>query len=106
MPPAQKILHPVVLSGGSGTRLWPMSRSQHPKQLLTLLGEDSLLRQTVQRVAGRKGFAAPVIVANDEHRFLIAEQLREAGIVPAGLFLEPVGRNTAPAVAVAARWLV
>jgi mannose-1-phosphate guanylyltransferase/mannose-6-phosphate isomerase len=105
MPPAQKILHPVVLSGGSGTRLWPMSRSQYPKQLLTLLGKESLLRQTVQRVAGRKGFAAPVVVANDEHRFLIAEQLREAGIEPAGLFLEPVGRNTAPAVAVAALWL-
>ncbi len=105
MPAAKGILYPVVLSGGSGTRLWPMSRSQHPKQLLTLLGEDSLLRQTVARVAGRKGFAAPLVVANDEHRFLIAEQLREAGIVPAALFLEPVGRNTAPAVAVAALWL-
>lgn len=105
MPPAQNLLHPVVLSGGSGTRLWPMSRSQHPKQLLPLLGADSLLRQTVQRVAGHKGFAPPLVVANDEHRFLIAEQLREAGIVPAALFLEPVGRNTAPAVAVAALWL-
>jgi mannose-1-phosphate guanylyltransferase/mannose-6-phosphate isomerase len=105
MPSAQKILHPVVLSGGSGTRLWPMSRSQHPKQLLPLLGESSLLRQTAERVVARKGFAAPLVVANDEHRFLIAEQLREAGVVPAGLFLEPVGRNTAPAVAVAALWL-
>ncbi|HEY1796446.1 MAG TPA: mannose-1-phosphate guanylyltransferase/mannose-6-phosphate isomerase [Stellaceae bacterium] len=105
MSVAQKTLHPVILSGGSGTRLWPMSRSQHPKQLLALLGEHSLLRQTAQRVAGRPGFAAPLVVANDEHRFLIAEQLREAGIVPAGLFLEPVGRNTAPAVAVAALWL-
>lgn len=105
MPAAKPILHPVVLSGGTGTRLWPMSRSQHPKQLLALFGEDSLLRQTVRRVAGRKEFAAPLVVANDEHRFLIAEQLREAGIVPAALFLEPVGRNTAPAVAVAALWL-
>jgi mannose-1-phosphate guanylyltransferase / mannose-6-phosphate isomerase len=105
MASGKTVLHPVVLSGGSGTRLWPMSRSQHPKQLLSLLGEDSLLRQTVERVAGRQGFAAPVVVANDDHRFLIAEQLREAGIVPAGLFLEPVGRNTAPAVAVAALWL-
>ncbi|HEX5321935.1 MAG TPA: mannose-1-phosphate guanylyltransferase/mannose-6-phosphate isomerase [Stellaceae bacterium] len=102
MSGANAVLHPVILSGGSGTRLWPMSRTQHPKQLLSLLGDESLLRQTVERVAGRKGFAAPLIVANDDHRFLVAEQLREAGVVPASLFLEPVGRNTAPAVAVAA----
>ncbi|HEX3881555.1 MAG TPA: mannose-1-phosphate guanylyltransferase/mannose-6-phosphate isomerase [Stellaceae bacterium] len=105
MSAARDTLYPLILSGGSGTRLWPMSRSQHPKQLLPLLGDHSLLRQTVDRVAGHKGFAAPLIVANDEHRFLIAEQMREAGIVPAALFLEPVGRNTAPAVAVAALWL-
>src|SRR5690348_16044128 len=80
MASAQNFAHPVVLSGGSGTRLWPMSRTQHPKQLLALLGEHSLLRQTVQRVSCHKGFAPPLIVSNDEHRFLIAEQLREAGI--------------------------
>jgi mannose-1-phosphate guanylyltransferase/mannose-6-phosphate isomerase len=95
-------LHPVILSGGSGTRLWPMSRALHPKQLLSLVGHNSLLQQTVLRVAGQAGFAAPLVVANEEHRFLIAEQLREIGVVPQALLLEPVGRNTAPACAVAA----
>src|ERR1700746_3960791 len=71
------MIHPVILSGGSGTRLWPMSRTLYPKQLLSLLGQDSLLQQTVRRVADRQGFAAPLLVANEEHRFIIAEQLRE-----------------------------
>jgi mannose-1-phosphate guanylyltransferase/mannose-1-phosphate guanylyltransferase/mannose-6-phosphate isomerase len=96
------MIHPVILSGGSGTRLWPMSRSLYPKQLLALFGDTSLLQQTVARVAGKPGFAPPVIVANEEHRFIIAEQLRAIGVEPAGLLLEPVGRNTAPAAAVAA----
>src|ERR1700682_1145060 len=96
------MIYPVILSGGSGTRLWPMSRSLYPKQLLTLFGETSLLQQTVQRVASQPGFAAPLIVANEEHRFIIAEQLREIGVVPQALLLEPVGRNTAPAACVAA----
>ena len=95
------MIHPVILSGGSGTRLWPMSRSLYPKQLLSLFGEGSLLQQSAARVAGR-GFAAPLVVANEEHRFIIAEQLRESGIAPRALLLEPVGRNTAPAAAVAA----
>jgi mannose-1-phosphate guanylyltransferase / mannose-6-phosphate isomerase len=96
------MIHPVILSGGSGTRLWPMSRTRYPKQLLSLLGQDSLLQQTVCRVADRQGFAAPLLVANEEHRFIIAEQLREIAAVPRALLLEPVGRNTAPAACIAA----
>jgi mannose-1-phosphate guanylyltransferase / mannose-6-phosphate isomerase len=96
------MIHPVILSGGSGTRLWPMSRTLYPKQLLGLLGRDSLLQQTVRRVADRQGFAAPLLVANEEHRFIIAEQLREIAAVPRALLLEPVGRNTAPAACIAA----
>jgi mannose-1-phosphate guanylyltransferase/mannose-6-phosphate isomerase len=96
------MIHPVILSGGSGTRLWPMSRTLYPKQLLSLLGQDSLLQQTVHRVADRQGFASPLLVANEEHRFIIAEQLREIAAVPRALLLEPVGRNTAPAACIAA----
>jgi len=96
------MIYPVVLSGGSGTRLWPMSRTLYPKQLLTLLGRDSLLQQTVRRVADDRRFAAPLLVANEEHRFIIAEQLREIAVVPHALLLEPIGRNTAPAACVAA----
>src|SRR3979490_498079 len=96
------MIYPVILSGGSGTRLWPMSRSLYPKQLLALFGDASLLQETVRRVIDRPGVAPPLIVPNAEHRFIIAEQLREIGAVPAALLLEPVGRNTAPAAAVAA----
>jgi mannose-1-phosphate guanylyltransferase/mannose-6-phosphate isomerase len=96
------MIHPVILSGGSGTRLWPMSRTLYPKQLLSLLGHDSLLQQTVRRVADRQDFASPLLVANEEHRFIIAEQLREIAAVPRALLLEPVGRNTAPATCIAA----
>jgi mannose-1-phosphate guanylyltransferase/mannose-6-phosphate isomerase len=96
------MIHPVILSGGSGTRLWPMSRSLYPKQLLALTGERSLLQETALRVADTAVFAAPVIVANEEHRFIIAEQLREIGVAPEALILEPMGRNTAPAACVAA----
>ena len=96
-------LHPVILSGGSGTRLWPLSRSQHPKQLLPLIGgEETLLQATARRVANLEGAAAPLVVANEGHRFVIAEQLREIGIRPSHLLLEPTGRNTAPAAALAA----
>jgi mannose-1-phosphate guanylyltransferase / mannose-6-phosphate isomerase len=96
------MIYPVVLSGGSGTRLWPMSRMLYPKQLLTLLGRESLLQQTVRRVADQKRFAPPLLVANEEHRFIIAEQLREIALMPRALLLEPIGRNTAPAACVAA----
>ena len=96
------MIYPVILSGGSGTRLWPMSRTLYPKQLLRLLGEDSLLQQTARRVNDRDRFAPPLVVANEEHRFIIAEQLREIAAPPSAVLLEPVGRNTAPAACVAA----
>jgi mannose-1-phosphate guanylyltransferase / mannose-6-phosphate isomerase len=92
---------PVILSGGSGTRLWPVSRESFPKQLWPLLSEHSLMQDTVLRAHGT-GFEAPVVVCNQEHRFLIAEQLREVGVTNARIMLEPVGRNSAPAIAAAA----
>jgi mannose-1-phosphate guanylyltransferase/mannose-6-phosphate isomerase len=94
-------LHPVILSGGVGSRLWPLSRSLFPKQLLALAGDSSLIQDTARRAVG-PGFSDPVIVCNVEHRFLIAEQMREAGITPDAILLEPQGRNTAPAAAIAA----
>lgn len=96
---------PVILSGGSGTRLWPQSRQTYPKQLLPLTGEDSMLQQTAARVSGRR-FAKPLIICNEEHRFVVAEQMRDAGVDLDGIVLEPAGRNTAPAIAVAALRLV
>ena len=93
---------PVLLSGGSGTRLWPLSRETHPKQFQPLVGGQSLLQATWQRLAGLEMASGPIVVANEEHRFMVAEQLRRVGIAPAALLLEPVGRNTAPAIAVAA----
>ena len=99
------MLYPVILSGGSGTRLWPMSRTLYPKQLLRLIGEDSLLQQTVRRVADLGRFAPPLLVANEEHRFIVAEQLREIKADAQALLLEPIGRNTAPAACVAALML-
>ncbi|NGP53767.1 mannose-1-phosphate guanylyltransferase/mannose-6-phosphate isomerase [Thioalkalivibrio sp. XN8] len=93
---------PVILSGGSGTRLWPLSRELYPKQLLPLVGEQTMLQATLARLDGIEGLAEPIIVCNEEHRFLVAEQLRAAGVKPAAILLEPVGRNTAPAVALAA----
>lgn len=95
-------LVPVILSGGSGTRLWPLSREAHPKQFLPLVNQHSLLQDTWLRLRGLPGADAPLVVANEEHRFLVAEQLQQAGVEPSALILEPVGRNTAPAIAVAA----
>ena len=93
---------PVILSGGSGTRLWPLSREAYPKQFLPLVDQNTLLQNTALRIAGLADVAAPLVVCNQEHRFMVAEQLRAIGIQPATAILEPVGRNTAPAVAVAA----
>ena len=97
------LLQPVVLSGGSGTRLWPLSREKYPKQLLPLIGNDSLLQATVRRIEGLPGVeqAPPMVVCNEEYRFVIAEQLRLMG-QPGQVVLEPVGRNTAPALTLAA----
>jgi len=92
---------PVILSGGSGTRLWPLSRELYPKQLLPLVGELTMLQETVQRLSGLEA-AAPMIVCNDAHRFLVAEQLRQRAVKPQAIILEPMGRNTAPAIALAA----
>ncbi|MFT3807395.1 mannose-1-phosphate guanylyltransferase/mannose-6-phosphate isomerase [Arenimonas sp.] len=95
-------LVPVLLSGGSGTRLWPLSREAYPKQFIPLIGEYSLLQQTALRLRGLPGADTPLVVANEEHRFVVAEQLRQVGANPAAILLEPMGRNTAPAIAVAA----
>lgn len=99
--PSVPIVVPVILSGGSGTRLWPLSLPARPKQFLSLGGPRSLFQETVERVRGA-GFAPPLVIGNQEHRFLIAEQLRELSVAPRAVVLEPEGRNTAPAVAVAA----
>jgi len=93
---------PVILSGGSGTRLWPLSRQQHPKQFLPLVNEHTLLQNTIRRLDGFESMADPLVLCNENHRFIVAEQLQQIGCRPAGIVLEPVGRNTAPAVAVAA----
>ena len=93
---------PVLLSGGTGSRLWPLSRETYPKQLLSLLGEKTLLQQTALRVADSKLFTDPMVIANAEHRFAIGEQLRAVGVANPTIVLEPCGRNTAPAVAIAA----
>src|ERR1700722_7641389 len=104
--PSGATIYPVILSGGSGTRLWPMSRTLYPKQILPLVGDHSLLQQAALRVDGISVFAAPLIIANEEHRLIIAEQRREIGLAPQGLLLEPVGRNPAPAACVSALSLV
>lgn len=103
--PHRKI-HPVILSGGVGSRLWPLSRALYPKQLLALTGERTLLQQTARRLAAPDRFEPPVIIGNDEHRFIIAEQLEAMDIAPAAIVLEPEGRNTAPAAALAAIMLL
>jgi mannose-1-phosphate guanylyltransferase/mannose-6-phosphate isomerase len=95
------MLIPVILSGGAGTRLWPLSRELYPKQLLALTGERTMIQETALRLVGLSA-GAPVVVCNEAHRFLVAEQLRQLGIEPQAVVLEPVGRNTAPAIALAA----
>ncbi|WP_242104590.1 mannose-1-phosphate guanylyltransferase/mannose-6-phosphate isomerase [Lysobacter sp. M2-1] len=95
------LLQPVLLSGGAGTRLWPLSREGYPKQFLPLVGEDTMLQATWRRIAPIADLP-PIVVANDDHRFLAAEQLRLVGVEHPAILLEPVGRNTAPAIAAAA----
>ncbi len=93
---------PVVLAGGSGTRLWPLSRQLYPKQLLRLTNSYTMLQNTILRLSGADDLAQPILICNEKHRLDVSAQVSEIGIVPSAVFLEPVGRNTAPAVAVAA----
>jgi mannose-1-phosphate guanylyltransferase/mannose-6-phosphate isomerase len=93
---------PVILSGGSGTRLWPLSRKEHPKQYLPLAGDNTMLQETILRLNGLDNLADPIIICNVNHRFIVAEQCQQIGIKNPVILLEPVGRNTAPAIAAAA----
>ena len=93
---------PVILSGGAGTRLWPLSREMYPKQLLALTSKYSMLQDTALRLGGIAGAQPPIVVCNEAHRFTVAEQLQALSLYPSGILLEPIGRNTAPAVAIAA----
>jgi len=93
---------PVILSGGSGTRLWPLSRKEYPKQYLPLAGDNTMLQETILRLSGLVNLADPIIVCNADHRFLVAEQCQQIGVKNPTILLEPVGRNTAPAIAAAA----
>ncbi|WNL45546.1 mannose-1-phosphate guanylyltransferase/mannose-6-phosphate isomerase [Dyella sp. BiH032] len=93
---------PVILSGGSGTRLWPLSRKNRPKQFLALVGEQTLFQRTVDRTRKLGQAGAPIVVCSEEHRFTVAEQLQELGVTDASILLEPAARNTAPAIALAA----
>ena len=93
---------PVILSGGSGTRLWPLSRKQYPKQYLPLASDNTMLQETILRLNGIDNLSDPIIVCNSDHRFLVAEQCKQIGIISPIILLEPIGRNTAPAIAAAA----
>jgi len=93
---------PVILSGGSGTRLWPLSRKEYPKQYLPLAGDNTMLQETILRLSGLDNLADPIIICNADHRFLVAEQCQQIDIKNPVILLEPVGRNTAPAIAAAA----
>ena len=96
---------PVILSGGSGTRLWPLSRKQHPKQYLSLADEQTMLQATIQRLQGLENLGCPIVICNQEHRFLVAEQLQQINIEKPMIILEPEGKNTAPAIAAAAHYI-
>jgi mannose-1-phosphate guanylyltransferase/mannose-6-phosphate isomerase len=95
-------IHPIILSGGAGSRLWPLSRAAYPKQLLALVGAKTMLQATVARAAALPGAQAPLLICNQDHRFLVREQCLASGHIPAAIYLEPAGRNTAPAIALAA----
>ncbi len=97
-------IHPIILSGGSGTRLWPLSRKSYPKQFATLMGKESLFQATARRLSG-EGFAAPLILTGEPFRFIVTEQLAQIEQAAQGILIEPEGRNTAPAVLAAALWM-
>ncbi|MBQ4824457.1 mannose-1-phosphate guanylyltransferase/mannose-6-phosphate isomerase [Leisingera sp. HS039] len=98
------MIHPILLCGGSGTRLWPLSRKSYPKQFVPLTGEQTLFQASAARLSG-EGFAPPLVLTNSDFRFIVTEQLAGAGIDPGAVLIEPAGRNTAPAVLAAALWL-
>ncbi len=98
------LIHPILLCGGSGTRLWPLSRKSYPKQFAKLMGEESLFQASAKRLSG-DGFAAPAVLTGDPFRFIVTEQLAQVEQAPAGILIEPEGRNTAPEVLAAALWL-
>ena len=93
---------PVIMSGGSGTRLWPLSRKHKPKQFIALFGDNTMFQKTLSRLEGIGGMQSPIVVCNNDHRFMVAEQLHELNVTSPCIILEPVGRNTAPALAIAA----
>jgi len=96
---------PVILSGGTGSRLWPMSRELNPKQFLSLCSEQTMLQETMTRLEGIAEIAAPVVVCNEDHRFMVAQQMRDIGVDVDKIILEPIGRNTAPAICAAAEYI-
>lgn len=102
MDQSSSLITPAILAGGKGTRLWPMSRSSRPKQFLPLTGDLSLFQETLKRLSDPERYAAPIVITNEEYRFLVAEQALESGIALGAILLEPVARNTAPAIAAAA----
>jgi len=99
-----KPIHPILLAGGSGSRLWPLSRKSYPKQFAPLSGKETLFQASAKRVVGDE-FAPPLVLTHADFRFIVTEQLQEAGIDPGSMLLEPLGRNTAPAILAAALWL-
>lgn len=98
-------IYPAILVGGSGTRLWPLSRGDRPKQFLSLVSEQSMLEDTIARVAGRPGFAPPIFISGEQHGSLLTQMLATLGIEASAILLEPEGRNTAAAIAMAAHWI-
>ena len=99
-----QVLIPVILCGGSGSRLWPLSRESYPKQYLSINCDDkkSLLQKTHDRIKDIEGIQNPILICNEEHRFIAAEQMRSINVTPSSIILEPIGRNTAPAIALSA----
>ncbi|MFC3440442.1 mannose-1-phosphate guanylyltransferase/mannose-6-phosphate isomerase [Sphingobium rhizovicinum] len=99
------LIYPVILVGGSGTRLWPLSTADRPKQFLPLTSDCTMMEETLRRVSGRPGFAPPILVTGDRHVGILGELLKATGLTASAILVEPEGRNTAPAVAMAAHWI-